>query len=157
MPKMSASKEELQGQPAVPEGLYDVQLRGFKPKKSKDSKSTNLNPDIRIINHPTLNDKRIFVSMNTNAAWLWAEICHCFGCPLEEASDGSGELSIPGSFDGPESDPSKWVYTGPLLNQHGKLYVVQKDYQGKTNNDVKQYICRVQGCQEKHNDNLVKA
>jgi hypothetical protein len=156
MPKMVASKEDLQGQPAIPEGLYDVQLRGFKPAKSKDGKSTNLNPDIRVINHPTLNDRRIFVSMNTNAVWLWTEICHCFGCPLEEDT-ASGEFSIPGSFDGPETDPAKWVYTGPLLQQQGKLYAIQREYKGRIQNDVKQYVCRVAGCQEKHNDNLVKA
>lgn len=156
MARITVSKEEVQGFPPVPEGLYDVQLRGFKPKKAKKGGSTNLNPDVRIINHPTLNDRRIWVSMNTNAPFMWHEICHAFGCPLED--DGDGNVSIPGEFSGDVMiDPSSSVYSGPLLNQQGKLYVVQVQRDSRLQNDVRHYVCRVSGCNEKHSDNLIKA
>lgn len=155
MAKIGASKEDITGGPPLPEGMYDVQLKGFKPKMSKKRDSVNLNPDIRVINHPTQNDKKVFVSMNTNAPFMWHEICHAFGCPLEE--DTEGNLSIPGDFSGDiMAAPDKSVYTGPLLNQQAKIYVIQREYNGKTQNDVKQYVCRVAGCSEKHNDNLAK-
>jgi hypothetical protein len=150
MPKMSASKEEIKGQEALPEGMYQVALRGFKPKKSKAGDSVNLNPDLRVINHPTLNDKKIFLSLNSGAAFMWPEFTHMFGLPLED--DGSGELTIPGDFTGPEADPSKWVYSGPLLNQEGSLYLVIREYQGKNQNDVKQFVCRMPGCDHKHKE-----
>jgi hypothetical protein len=160
MPRMSASKEELSGGPPIPDGLYHVVLKGFNPVKSKNGDSVNLNPDIRIINHPTLNDRKVFVSMNTNAPFMWAEITHCFGVPLAENGDS---VDIPGSFDGPEDISGiapkgkvPWTYSGPLLNQQGQLQIGQKEYQGKLSADVKQYICRVAGCAVKHSDNLIK-
>jgi hypothetical protein len=167
MPRMSASKEEVSGQQELlPVGPYEVILKGFNPVVSKKGDSINLNPDIRVINHPTLNDKKIFVSMNTNAPFMWAEICHAFGCPLED--DGSGELSIPGAFDGVDFasalalGPKKrvpWQYNGPLLNQQGRLLLGQviRDGSSKPQNDVQQYICRVSGCETKHSDNLIKS
>lgn len=154
MPKMQASKEDLEGGKALPEGMYTIALRGFKPKTSKKKDSTNLNPDLRVTNHPTLNDEKVFYSLNTNAPWIWMELCHAFGCPLED--DGSGNVSIPGNFDGPENDPSKWVYSGPLLNQEAQIKLVQKEYLGKMRNDIAMFVCRVAGCAEKHSDNLVK-
>lgn len=161
MPRMSANKEDLTGGPPLPEGMYDVILKGFNPMKSKKGDSVNLNPDIRVINHAQFNDRKVFVSMNTNAAFMWAEICHAFGCPLVENGES---VDIPGDFAGSEdisNIPPKgkipWTYNGPLLNQQGKLILVQVVRDGKTQNDVKQYVCRVAGCGEKHSDNLIKA
>jgi hypothetical protein len=165
MARMSASKEEVSGQQELlPEGMYDVILKGFTPFTSKKGDSVNLNPDVRIVNHPTLNDKKIFISMNTNAPFMWAEVCHCFGCPLEEVGE---EMTVPGQFDGPEYDAVlklgakkkvPWVYHGPLLNQQGKLILghVIREGSTKPQNDVRQYICRVSGCEVKHSDNLIK-
>jgi hypothetical protein len=98
---------------------------------------------------------------------MWTEFCHCFGCPLE--NDGDGDDSIPGQFEGIDFQAAlklgskkavPWVYNGPLLNQQGKLFLGQviRDYKGKsqTRNDVNQYICRVDGCEYQHKDNLLK-
>src|SRR5271170_8198758 len=141
MPRMSTSKEDLAGGPPIPDGLYQVILKGFNPKKSKNGDSVNLNPDIRICNHPTLNDRKIFVSMNTNAPFMWPEITHCFGCALVQNGES---LDIPGTFDGPEDISSipaggkvPWNYSGPLLNQQGQLQTGPKEYQGKISSDVK--------------------
>ena len=163
--RMSASAEKVSGQQELlPEGLVSVILKGFNPHVSKKGDSINLNPDIRITNHPTLNDKKVFVSMNTNAPFMWAEICHCFGCPLED--DGQGEQSIPGAFDGPDFGAAlqagakkkvAWVYNGPLLNQEGQLIIGQVTRDGKTQNDVKQFMCRVDGCETPHKDDLIRS
>lgn len=161
MPKLSASKEELKGQPVHPEGLYSVKLKGFKPKWAKKKDSVNLNPDIVIINHPELNDKKVFFNLNTKAKWLWSDFCHGFGVPLQQGPTPD-DFEWPGDFSGSESDPDKWSYTGPLMGQQGQVYLIQvpavdsngNERAGEYQNRVKYFVCSLPGCVEKHSDNL---
>jgi hypothetical protein len=155
MPKLTASKEEVKGLPPMNEGMLTVRLDGFKPALSKKKDSVNLNPQMKIINHPEYNDRNVFENLNTKGKWVWKDFCHAFGIPLIDSSDGGAEF--PGDFDGPEDQPDKWQYRGPLLGQQAQIYLVQGDNgQGGINNKVKYYVCRVPGCSEKHSDNLAK-
>jgi hypothetical protein len=155
MPKLSATKEEVKGQSAFPEGTYTFMLRGFKPKYSKDRGSVNLNPELKIINHPEFNDRQVFENLNTKAKWIWKDFCHAFGVPLVEAPNG--DLEFPGDFAGPDDQPELWQYSGPLLGQTAQIYVVQADdTKGGIVNKVKSYACKLPNCQEKHSTNLAK-
>ena len=154
MPKLSASKEEIKGLPAMTEGMVTVRLDGFKPKFSKDKGSVNLNPELKVINHPEYNDRKIFENLNTKGKWVWKDFCHAFGVPLVEVN---GDFEFPGDFNGADDNPESWEYVGPLTGQTAQIYIVQQDdTKGGIKNAVKQYICRVQGCTEKHSQNLAK-
>ena len=154
MPKLTASHEEIKGQPPMAEGLYTIKLKGFKPQLSRKKDSVNLNPEIVIINHAEHNDRRVFDSLNTKAKWAWKDFCGCFGVPCVE--DASGGIEFPGEFAGPENDPEKWQYVGPLLGQTGQAYLIQvqvldtngnpsTDKQGNTHrNQVKYYVNQLQ-------------
>ena len=151
---MTASKEEIKGLAPVPEGLYTIRCDGFKPAFSKDKGSVNLNPILKITNHAEYNDRVIFDNLNTKAKWIWKDFCHCLGVPLPE--DAAGDFEFPGNFEGNDSEPEKWVYTGPVTGQLGQVYVVQSVYNDKTSNKIKFYVCKVPNCAEKHSANLVK-
>lgn len=157
MRKFGASKEQLVGQPAHPEGLYEFRIDGFKPKKTKKvgSDSINLNPQLTIIDHPTLNGKKIFFSLNTNAAFLWTEFVHSLGLELVEEN---GEFNLPGVFNPDPSSPddeSKMTYEGPMLGRRGRLMLaVKKDEKGRDQNYPKQFFCQVQGCTFEHQTEL---
>lgn len=154
MPKLTASKEEIKGLPPMAEGIVTVRLDGFEPKLASKKDSVNLNPLMKVINHAEYNDRRIFENLNTKGKWVWKDFCHAFGVPLQEVG---GDFEFPGEFDGPEDDPTKWQYRGPLLGQQAQLYVVQADdTKGGIKNAVKYYICKISGCVEKHTANLVK-
>ena len=153
MPKLTASKEEVKGLPILPEGMYTVRLDGFSPKYSKDRASINLNPQMRIINNPEYNDRIVFDNLNTKGKWVWVDFCHGFGIELV---DTGGDVEFPGDFDGPTDDPEKWVYRGPLQGQQAQLYVIQSEYQGKENNKIKFYQCKIPSCTIKHSANLAK-
>lgn len=158
MPKLTASKEEVKGQSAMNEGMITVRLDGFKPKFSKDHGSINLNPDMKVINHPEYNGRVLFENLNTKAKWIWKDFCHCFGVPLVEVG---GDIEFPGDFAGAEDAPENWQYSGPLLGQTGQIYIVQKDdTKGGIKNVVKFYVCKMASvgatCSEKHSTNLAK-
>jgi hypothetical protein len=157
MPKLTATKEELKGPPLLPEGLYTIRMAGFKPQFSKDKGSVNLTPQLKIINHPDYNDRSPgFENLNTKAKFLWQDFCHAFGVPLQE-NPANGELEFPGDFSGPDNDPTKWDYSGPLLGQVGQVYVVQADNtRGQDVNKIKFYVCKVPGCTERHSKDLAK-
>lgn len=156
MRKFGASKEELVGQPAHPEGLYEFRVDAFKPKKSKNSDSVNLQPQLKIIDHPTLNGKSIYFALNTNAAFMWTEFVHSLGLELVEEN---GEYNLPGHFNegGGESqgDYTKMTYEGPMLGRRGKVYLgVGKDEKNRDRNFIKQMFCQVQGCTYEHNNEM---
>jgi hypothetical protein len=154
LPKLKASSEEIKGLPVMEEGMLTLRLDGFKPKYSKDKGSVNLNPQLKVINHPKYNDRILFENLNTKGKWVWKDFCHAFGVPMVEVN---GEYEFPGDWDGPEDNPESWQYRGPLLGQTGQAYVIQKDdTKGGVNNAVKYYVCKVQGCSEKHSSNLAK-
>jgi hypothetical protein len=156
MPRLTASKEVVQGGAPVPEGMYTVRCDGFKPKKSKDGGSVNLNPQLRIINSAEYNDRVIFENLNTKAPWIWPDFHHCFGITISK--DGNDSYEFVGFGPESEDDPEKWVYQGPILGQTGQIYVIQSEYQGKTNNKIKFYVCKMAGqCKEKHSQNLAKS
>jgi hypothetical protein len=152
MPKLTASKEEIKGLPALPEGMYTVRLDGFEPRTYSKKTGVNLRPVLKIINHPEHNDRRVFENLSTKGKWVWADFCHAFGVPMVEAN---GDFEFPGDWDGPESEPEKWQYRGPLLGQQGQVYLIQSGTDGN-NNAVKYYVCKVQGCSTKHSANLAK-
>lgn len=153
MPKLRGNADEVQGQSLLPEGLYTVRLDGFKPKVSKNGQSVNLQPQMKIINHPDHNDRNVFENLNTNAKFMWADFCHAFGVPLDEFPDGG--IGFPGDFPGPEDHPDQWQYVGPLLGQTGQVYVIQGDNgSGGKNNKIRFYVCKIAGCTHNHSKNL---
>jgi hypothetical protein len=154
MPKVSMSKESLEQKPALPDGLYEIRLEGFEPKKSKSGTSTNLNPIIKVINHPTETGRKVFDNLNSGAAWIIEAFCHSFG--LELVPDGNGGFNMPGDFNGPEDDPSKWSYTGPLTGCVSKAFLKQTVYNNQTNTKVDQWVCSVPNCAKKHPTGLAK-
>ena len=154
MLKLTASKEEIKGLPAMTEGMVTLRLDGFEPKLSSKKTSVNLNPIMKVINHAEYNDRRVFENLNTLGKWVWPDFCHAFGIAMVEAN---GDFEFPGDWDGPESEPDKWQYKGPLLGQQAQVYVVQvDDTKGGVRNAIKYYICKVQGCSSKHSANLAK-
>lgn len=162
MPKLTASSEEIKGLPPMKEGMVMVRLDGFKPKLSNKKDSVNLNPQLKVINHAEYNDRVVFEYLNTKAKFMWKEFCHAFGVPLNQLPDG--EVEFPGEFDGPEDDPTKWDYRGPLLGQIAQLYLIQepaKDKNGNVTggvrNAIKYYVCKLPGCTEKHSQNLIRS
>jgi hypothetical protein len=164
VPRLTATAEEIKGQPAMPEGLYTVRLAEFKPKLSNKKDSVNLNPQLKVTNHAEHNDRNVFEYLNTKAKWVWKDFCHAFGVPITELPNG--DIEFPGDFDGPEDDPTKWSYRGPLQGQQAQLYLIQQPAtdkngnpktDGSVRNAIKYYVCRVPGCQEKHSDNLAKS
>jgi len=154
MPRLQAAKERIEGPPPMPEQMVTFRLDGFKPAAAKKGGSVNLNPVMKIINSAEFNDRIIFENLNTKGEWIWPEFCHALGVPLEK--DSSDNYVFPGDFVGPEDDPSKWQYTGPLLGQIGQCYIVQTDNtKGGVKNAVKFYVCKLPGCSHKHKDNLI--
>src|SRR6266436_3010638 len=129
MPRLSTSKETIEGIPPMPEGMYTVRLDGFKPQLASKRDSQNLNPILKVINHPEYNDRNIFENLNSKGDWVWKDFCHAFGVPIE--SNGSGSYLFPGDFKTPpgvdENDPTNWTYEGPLLGQTAQLYIIHAD------------------------------
>jgi len=155
MPRLTVSKDDLKGGPLLPEGLYTVRLDGFKPSWSKNRGSVNLNPQMKVINHAEHNDRQAFTNLNSKARWIWPDFHHCFGVLMPSSENGANVDFI--GFDGPDDEPDKWTYNGPLLGQVGQVYIIQADNtQGGVKNEIKYYVCRVPNCQEKHSSNLAK-
>ena len=154
MPKMTFSKELLEQKPPLTDGLYEIRLEGFEPKKAKSGTSTNLNPIIKIINHPTETGRKVFDNLNSSAPWIIEAFCHSFG--LELVPDGNGGFNIPGDFNGPEDNPKEWSYSGPLTGAVCKAFLKQTTYNNKVNAKVDQWMCAVPGCQKKHPTGLAK-
>lgn len=153
---LGAPKDSLEAKPLLPEGRYTVRCDGFKPKasKNKDNPSVNLNPVLKIINHPTLNGETVYTSLNQNAGFILKDFSHMLG--LDIASQGD-TVSIPGGFvPNPQSpnDYSQYRYQGPCLGQTGDLLVAHKTYEGKPQYYIKAYFCRKPGCTEKHSTEL---
>lgn len=172
---MNFSKEQIAGKPPVPDGQYDVLLSGFKPGWSrqkpgqsvddwKQNRSLNLNPQLEVTGNADHDQRKVFENLNMSAAWILNDFLHCFGQKMEEVQDGNqgteaASFSFPGIFDGSEQfpeEPEKWTYLGPLTNQVGRVELTTQDFNGKKSNKVRQWICRVPGCTDKHSTNLIK-
>ena len=160
MPKLVFSKDKIESTyKIVDEGLYTVEITGFKPKKSKSSDSVNLNPQMEIVAlgdgspAPKKEDGKnipVFYNLNTSADFAMNDFCHCFGLPMEDC--GGGNMTIPGTFDGPDGveNADKWVYKGPLLHRKGVVMLVKDTYNGKENNKVKYFVCAIKDCHQKY-------
>lgn len=157
MPKMGTSTQSLEGGKPLPPGFVEFRVDGFKPKTSKKGDSVNLNPTMKIINNPNvdLNDQRIFFNCNTAAGWIMLAFAHSLGLELEVDGD---QANLPGNFVPDPNDTEnveKMKYEGPILGRTGRLEIaLRKTDQNKDQSYVKQFFCKVQGCQEKHPDNL---
>jgi hypothetical protein len=170
--QMSYSKEELTGAPPVPAGMYTLQFKGFKPKAAKikqgesESSSVNLNPELTIITPTEYESRKIFAGMNSKAGFILIDFVHACGLVMEEVQDENtgtekASYTIPGIFEGSEqypTEPEKWKYLGPLTNKTFQAEVAEIPAQDgfKAKNEVRQYICAVPGCQEKHSSNLIR-
>ena len=157
MPKIRGSKEALEGKPPLPAGIFTFRLDGFKPKTSSKGTSVNLNPTLKVINHATLNDSRVFENLNSQATWVHQDFCHALGVELE----GPDKTDLPGEFMGPQDKPEDWKYVGPLAGKTGQVELVtvpKKDKSGNvvagTQTAVKRYICAIPGCTVKHSESL---
>lgn len=157
MPKMGITKQEIDERNiSLDNPVKQVVFGGFKPKKSKNGDSINLNPDLTIIGDAHDNGKKVFYNLNFQpSTWFMVQnFLHMFG--IKEESDGNGGWQIPGDWTQPTEDPSTWKYSGPLQGKTGKLELVKRTFNGQEQFTVKQMLCALPGCTEKHKDNLVK-
>jgi hypothetical protein len=139
MPKITTTKEQLEGKPPLEVGIYDFRVDGFKPELTKDKQSVNLRPQLRVINHPTHNGDPIFEWLNSQAGFMHKDFCAALGLELTVNADGGATL--PGEFLGPDDDPTKWQYVGPIVGRTGKLELALGDNgRGKMIPKIKRYI-----------------
>lgn len=170
MPNLKIPAKSLEPPEQMPAGVYDVMFTAIKPSltSGKDQagnskeKSVNLNVQLKVVNNANgeLNGKTIRDFMNVNAGWVLKDFVHCFGHEL--VGDAAGGYDLPGDILGPDGieNCSKWTYQGPLLNEQGTIELAEVDgigkNAGKKFTNIKRYICRVPGCQEKHSENLLR-
>ena len=168
MAQIKVSRESLEFE-TFPPGDYVVQLHGFRPKKSKDKNSTNLQPQLKIVGHPTLAGKHVFFNLNDGAGFIIRDFVHCMGLfmdnevPGQEVGDRG--LELPGEFvNWDDADPSKAQYAGPLLGRTGRIELAEtqaRDKSGnavpnKTRNEVKRFYCAAPGCTVQHKESLIR-
>lgn len=159
MPKMSVSAEQIKAPEPVPDNIYELRLEGFKPKFSSKKTNVNLNPQLKIATGQFAGKTPLFENLNSDAGWVINDFCHAFGIPM--VKNASGGFDIPGEFVGPDAEPEKWQYRGPLLGKVGKASVVITTYEGKPQNKVKSWICAVPNCNTqfpdiRHSNDLLK-
>ena len=162
--QMGFTKEELTGAAPVPAGWYVLQFKQFKPKKSKDGESVSLNAELAIVSPVEYENRRVFVGMNTKMAWMWSDLVHAAGLPMEEIQDENAgtekaSYTIPGVFENSDTAPEApetWKYLGPLTNKTLEAELCETEYNGKKKNEVRQFKCAVAGCTDKHSTNLIK-
>jgi hypothetical protein len=116
----------------------------------------------------------IFAGINTKAGFIMEAMTH--GCGFEMTTEvdpvsGDSRSNIPGTF--PSNDdndpPDKWgKYIGPLLHAECVVEVVEGESKklnpatqrwegtGQPRNEIKQFVCRVPGCEIRHSNNLIK-
>lgn len=152
--RMGAPKDSMEGKKVLPAGRYTVILDGFKPKlsKNKDNPSVNFYPQMRIVNHPQFSGEKITTPMNQGAGFILEAFVHMLGGQMEIVEDSA---VIPGHFlpdPNAPKDYSKMRYQGPLTGQQGELELGIGPNQNGTRqqNFIKQYFCRVPGCQKEH-------
>ena len=148
--RLGAPKDSMEGRKLLAPGRYTVQCDGFAQKMSKKGDSINYNPKLRIINHPTLAGEKVFTSLNQGAGFILTDFAHMLGHKLELVGD---DWVFPGGFVPNAADPndiSKMTYQGPLQGAVGDVLVGVNKYNDKDQNFIKQYFCKIPGCQEKH-------
>lgn len=168
--KMGMSKEDLSGPPPVPNGVYDLQVVGFRPKLTKNGDGLNYNVEMTVYGNPELENKKVFHPLSTLFGVSIRDFSHACGLQLEKIADPEkpGEFLdvLPGTFENMAQypdDPSKWgKYIGPLTNKILKAELATTVYQGKEKNEVRVFFCAVPNCATlepdlKHSTNLIKA
>lgn len=153
--RMGAPSDSMEPRKVLPPGRYQVRLDGFKQKLSKPkegkTQSINFNPQLPVVNHPTFNGEKIYTPLNQQVGFILEAFAHSFGQKLETIGDAA---VLPGGFQPDMNNPSditKMTYQGPLSGQIGELELgVNKSDKGKDQNYIKQFFCRVPGCQTKH-------
>ena len=136
----------------VETGVYNVVLKGFKPKPSNNRKSINLNPVLRIqikdASTGEIGETPLYNSLNfqETTGYIIGAFCRCFGKEVEQGN-------IPGEFIGIDTaiasmgnppnaesstyDDSLWdavKYQGPLTDAVGQVRIVKKQAQKKQGN-----------------------
>lgn len=139
----------------VTKNIYELSFKGFKPKKSKNGDSINLNATLEVVNDPQFSGAVVFAGLNTKIdSWI-QDFVHAFGLAINE--DGS----IPGDFEGDPNDPSTWKYVGPLQGRVLRAEVMPTSFEGRQRNEINRYICAVPQCATKfpdisHSMNMIK-
>lgn len=155
--KMGVSQQEIQDASNYVNkpGTYTVVFQGFKPKKAAKGDSVNLYPQVTVIGDPDQNGKQASYPLNFQAStwFIVKNFIHSFG--IKEEVDAQGNESIPGDWIQPDPNkPETWSYNGPLMGKTAKWEFAPVTYDGKTNVKPKQFLCALNGCTEKHKDNL---
>jgi hypothetical protein len=154
--RMGAPKDSMEPRKVLPAGRYQIRLDGFKPKLSKPqpnkTQSVNMNPELKVTNHPQLNGEKIYTPLNQQVGFILEAFSHCFGLEMEAA--GEDTVVIPGGFIQDPANPNdvqRMRYQGPLLGQVGEIELgINKNNRGRDQNYIKQYFCRVPGCKREH-------
>lgn len=162
--QMGYSKDQLSGASPVPAGPYTLQFKQFRPKASKDKESWSLNAELEIVGNAEYDGRKVFASLNSKAPWIQQDFLHAAGLDWEVVQDSNVGTekeckTLPGIFENADTDPEhpeNWKYLGPLTNKTMQVEVAETEYQGKKRNEIRQYICAVPGCTEKHSTNLIK-
>ncbi len=151
--------ESLSGFKIAPPGLYEVILKGFRPRLTKNKDSVTFNAQMEIINHPDYDGTKVFEMIPAKAGFIQCEFSHAFGVEMEDR--GNGNYAFPGIWDGDLSkfkadDPSTWVYDGPLIGRTAQVEIAVDTYDGKESNRVKRYMCALPNCDYKHSSDLMR-
>lgn len=151
--KMGFDSAALKGPEPLPSGIYEVRLEGFAPKLSKakegKSPSVNLNGIVVVVGNPEYDGRKVFAGLNEQIPGWIQDFVHSFGLEME---DQLGDApAVPGIFDADPTtfkadDPSTWKYAGPLLGRTAKWELGVRTYQGKEQQDIRQFICSVPNC-----------
>ena len=153
--QMDFTTEALQGIKPVPAGIYELRLVGFEPKTAKNGESANLNPIFAIVNNPEFDGRTLkyVFGANTKIPSFIQDMVHALGFEMEDY--GTDHAKIPGIWD---TDKGKFVagkydtytYSGPLVNQICRAEVIESEFNGKKNNKIKKFFCKVDKCAENH-------
>lgn len=160
MSKMGVSKQELDDakNQVNKGGIYQIAFQGFFPRKAKTGDSVNLNPKLVVIGNAEFNGKEVRFPLNFQAStwFIVKNFLHMFG--IKEEVGPQGNEDIPGDWVQPDvNKPETWKYNGPLMGKTGKIEIVEGVYNGKPTMNVKQMFCALNGCAEKHTDNLIRS
>ena len=172
----SITKTSLTGPAPVPNGIYELRFVKFRPKIAKSGNSLNYNLEAEVVNNPEYDGRKIFHPLNTAFGIAMWDFIHAFGLEMDTVMEtipnettGQPEdvesFALPGLFEGAAAhpnNPEEWgEYKGPLTNATFKADVVETSYQGKPKNEIRAFICALEGCAEKypdtrHSTNLIK-
>lgn len=137
MAKLAVDSKTLEGRPELPDGVYEVRLDGFKPKKDNKGESINLNPQMKVVNNATFNDQfSPFESLSLKAGWNVKAFFACFGVPM----GGADQTELPLDYTGPDDNPAAWTITSPAVGRVGRIEVGTGEYQGKAQKVIKRYF-----------------